>query len=115
MVDYQKGQNMSRTVKDIAKKGRKTALQPRRGRYIVKAIQTTGQAPKRSYRPSNDELAIRRMDPAFKEWWDSHDEQFDRSDGLDWWLEFGFPKWLGIFTEVVLQIKLRKVLCQWIF
>lgn len=118
---------MSRTLKDktqyTLKSLRRRAETGLEATQILKSISTKESKKKGLKSPyskpfTKDDLAFRNMDPAFKEWWKHHDEQYDRDNGLDWWLEFGFPSWseaLGVFSPVVVDIKLRSVLLKWVF
>lgn len=77
---------------------------------MVKKIQNhvPHSKPKKAF--TRDDITFRNMDPEFRQQWLEHEEHYDRANGLDWWLEFGFPNiWevikLGILTPIIFEVK----------
>ena len=112
---------MSKTTKDKTqykrKKAIKTLLEAPGAISFLKSIQSKGKkksALKTPYKKpfTRDDLTFRNMDPEFKAQWIANDGHYDRSEGLDWWLEFGFPTWsaaLGSMLCAQIDIKMKKI------
>ena len=59
---------------------------------------TYQKGKKKIFSPSD--LAFRRMDPHARFSWELDIENYNRYEGLDWWLEFGFPDFLITFRKL---------------
>ena len=68
---------------------------------------------------SANDIAFRNLDAEARHTWLLDDENYTRDERLDWWLEFGFPSALDaalleVISEIVMDIKFRKVSFSWV-
>jgi hypothetical protein len=106
---------MSKTYKDKQQYWRKHTLKRTEtdleATIYRKVRDNQGNLKTYAYKASNGVSAIdkafREMDPEARFTWESEEGNYTRYQGLDWWLEFGFPERLEILPKVITDTKLR--------